>query len=105
MDELPGYISIVFILTTFATLAFLLHAIKAIGIGADTLAKYLHQTTTGAGLAAPNQAGGPNCRVGTGTLVLIDETGMAGTREHARDYEYFMGAMRSSSSRTSSSVF
>ena len=32
MDELPGYVSIVFILTTFATLAFLLHAIRAVGL-------------------------------------------------------------------------
>jgi hypothetical protein len=32
MEELPGYISIVFILTTFATLAFLLQAIKTVGL-------------------------------------------------------------------------
>jgi hypothetical protein len=32
MDELPGYISIVFILTTFATLAFFLQAIRAAGL-------------------------------------------------------------------------
>src|SRR5690606_7352897 len=65
---------------------------KAIGIGADTLAKYLHQTTTGAGLAAPNQAGGPNCRVGPGTLVLIDEAGMAGTGDLAAVVQHVVDA-------------
>jgi conjugative relaxase-like TrwC/TraI family protein len=44
---------------------------RATGIPADTLAKYLHQTTTGRA-------------VGPGTLVLIDEAGMAGTRDLAQ---------------------
>ncbi|AXH96785.1 MobF family relaxase [Ornithinimicrobium avium] len=65
---------------------------RATGIHADTLAKYLHQTTTGAGLAAPNQAGGPNCRVGPGTLVLIDEAGMAGTRNLAAAVRHVVDA-------------
>ncbi|WP_169448577.1 MobF family relaxase [Ornithinimicrobium pekingense] len=43
---------------------------KASGIHADTLAKHLHQTTVGGA-------------VGPGTLVLIDEAGMAGTRDLA----------------------
>ncbi|WP_202879745.1 MobF family relaxase [Ornithinimicrobium pratense] len=43
---------------------------RATGIPADTLAKYLHQTTVGGA-------------VGPGTLVLIDEAGMAGTRDLA----------------------
>jgi conjugative relaxase-like TrwC/TraI family protein len=43
---------------------------RATGVRADTLAKYLHQTTVGGA-------------VGPGTLVLIDEAGMAGTRDLA----------------------
>ncbi len=43
---------------------------RVTGIRADTLAKYLHQTTEGG-------------VVGPGTLVLIDEAGMAGTRDLA----------------------
>ncbi|MFK5636175.1 AAA family ATPase [Ornithinimicrobium sp. LYQ103] len=57
----------------------------ATGIPADTLAKYLHQTTTArAGASAqagPSAASGGV--VGPGTLVLIDEAGMAGTRDLA----------------------
>ena len=33
MNELPGYVSITFILTTFATLGFFLQAVKAVGLG------------------------------------------------------------------------
>src|SRR5690606_21508433 len=44
---------------------------RATGIRADTLAKYLHPTTVGGA-------------VGPGTLVLIDEAGMAGTRDLAQ---------------------
>ncbi|MFK5634277.1 MobF family relaxase [Ornithinimicrobium sp. LYQ103] len=58
---------------------------RATGIRADTLAKYLHQTTTARAGASPGSRptvaiGGA---VGPGTLVLIDEAGMAGTRELA----------------------
>jgi conjugative relaxase-like TrwC/TraI family protein len=56
---------------------------RATTIPADTIAKYLHQTTTGAGHGAQNPTGGANSRVGPGTLVLIDESGMAGTRDLA----------------------
>ena len=56
---------------------------RATGIPADTLAKYLHQIATGGGRAALDQAGGLSRRVGPGTLVLVDEAGMAGTRDLA----------------------
>ncbi|MDO5740779.1 MAG: MobF family relaxase [Ornithinimicrobium sp.] len=56
---------------------------RATGIPADTLAKYLHQTTTGAAHGVQNLTGGANSRVGSGALVLIDEAGMAGTRDLA----------------------
>ncbi len=48
---------------------------RATGVFADTLAKYLHETTTGAGHACLDQAGGANGRVGPRTLVLVDEAG------------------------------
>lgn len=58
---------------------------SATGIPADTIAKYLHQTnSTGAG-ASP-ETGAPAAMgraVGPGMLVLIDEAGMAGTRDLA----------------------
>ncbi|WP_158288649.1 MobF family relaxase [Ornithinimicrobium flavum] len=58
---------------------------RATGIPADTLAKHLHQTTNsraGASTDArpPTTVGGA---VGPRTLVLIDEAGMAGTRDLA----------------------
>uniref|UniRef100_UPI0025989179 MobF family relaxase n=1 Tax=uncultured Ornithinimicrobium sp. TaxID=259307 RepID=UPI0025989179 len=56
---------------------------KATGIHADTLAKYLHHTP--AGSASP-ETGTTSAVVGAvapGTLVLIDEAGMAGTRDLA----------------------
>ncbi|MGD8199423.1 MobF family relaxase [Ornithinimicrobium sp. W1679] len=53
---------------------------RATGIGADTLAKYLHQTST-AGHPAADHGGDAIHGVGPGTLVLIDEAGMAGTRD------------------------
>src|SRR5690606_26736033 len=56
---------------------------RATGIPADTLAKYLHQTPTGAGHAGQDHADGVSHGVGPGTLVLIDEAGMAGTRDLA----------------------
>jgi len=56
---------------------------RATGVPSDTLAKYLHQTTTRAGPAGHDHAGRTNSRVGPGTLVLIDEAGMAGTRDLA----------------------
>ena len=56
---------------------------RATSIPADTLAKYVHQTTTGAGPAVQDPTGNANCRVGPLTLVLIDEAGMAGTRDLA----------------------
>ncbi|WP_130011164.1 MobF family relaxase [Serinicoccus sediminis] len=56
---------------------------RATGIPADTLAKHHHETRTGADQATLDQAGGVSRRVGPGTLVLIDEAGMAGTRDLA----------------------
>ncbi|SOC58170.1 MobF family relaxase [Ornithinimicrobium cerasi] len=56
---------------------------RATTIPADTIAKYLHQTTTGAAHGVQNLTGGANSRVGPGTMVLIDEAGMAGTRDLA----------------------
>lgn len=55
---------------------------RATGVAADTLAKYLHQTTTGT-TAPRDHADGASRRVGPGTLVVIDEAGMAGTRDLA----------------------
>ncbi|WP_289018710.1 MobF family relaxase [uncultured Ornithinimicrobium sp.] len=58
---------------------------RATGICADTLAKHLHQTAaTGAGTSTEKgSAAAVGGAVGPGTLVLIDEAGMAGTRELA----------------------
>ena len=53
---------------------------RATSVPGDTLAKYLHQTTRSATDAASG-IGHPN--VGPGTLVVIDEAGMAGTRDLA----------------------
>jgi conjugative relaxase-like TrwC/TraI family protein len=58
---------------------------RATGIRADTLAKYLHENT-GARAGALPEAGTTAAlgrAVGPGTLVLIDEAGMAGTRDLA----------------------
>ncbi|GAA4883418.1 MobF family relaxase [Serinicoccus chungangensis] len=56
---------------------------RATGIPADTLAKHLHDHVTAgasAGKDSPPTMGGA---VGPGTLVVIDEAGMAGTRDLA----------------------
>lgn len=55
----------------------------ATGIRSDTLAKYLHQATTGADQATLDQRSHLSRRVGPGTLGLIDEAGMAATRDLA----------------------
>ncbi|WP_229665808.1 ATP-dependent DNA helicase [Ornithinimicrobium pekingense] len=58
---------------------------RATGIRADTLAKYLHENT-GARAGASPGAGTTSAlagAVGPGTMVLIDEAGMAGTRDLA----------------------
>ncbi|QFG67338.1 MobF family relaxase [Ornithinimicrobium pratense] len=65
---------------------------RATGIPADTLAKHLHQTTTTAGHAASDKAGIGTHRVGPGTLVLIDEAGMAGTRDLADAVRHVLDA-------------
>ncbi|WP_131105770.1 MobF family relaxase [Ornithinimicrobium sufpigmenti] len=57
---------------------------RATGIPADTLAKYLHETTAAA--ASRTRVSSPSVVskvVGPGTLVVIDEAGMAGTRDLA----------------------
>ena len=57
---------------------------RATGIRADTLAKHLlEHTTAGAGHPAEHPGGGVGGPVGPGTLVVIDEAGMAGTRDLA----------------------
>ena len=57
---------------------------RATGIPADTLAKYLHETTAAAASTqvSPSTAGAAG-GVGPRTLVVIDEAGMAGTRDLA----------------------
>ncbi|MFX0538380.1 MobF family relaxase [Ornithinimicrobium sp. Y1847] len=57
----------------------------ATGIPADTLAKYLHETATAAD--SPTRVSSLSVvrkPVGPGTLVVIDEAGMAGTRDLAK---------------------
>ena len=58
---------------------------RATGIHADTLAKHLHQNTASQAGTLPRT--GPTASwgrgVGPGTLVVIDEAGMAGTRDLA----------------------
>ncbi|WP_431473866.1 AAA family ATPase [Ornithinimicrobium sp. W1665] len=59
---------------------------RATGIRADTVAKYLHQNTDTREGASPEKGSTANFigrAVGPGTLVLIDEAGMAGTRDLA----------------------
>ncbi|MFK5582448.1 MobF family relaxase [Serinicoccus sp. LYQ131] len=58
---------------------------RATGVRADTLAKYLHQNASARAGASPEgrSAAAVGGVVGPGTLVLIDEAGMAGTRDLA----------------------
>ncbi|GAA4884645.1 MobF family relaxase [Serinicoccus chungangensis] len=56
---------------------------RVTGIRADTLAKYLHETTPAGASAATGTTSAVGRTVGPGTLVLIDEAGMAGTRDLA----------------------
>jgi conjugative relaxase-like TrwC/TraI family protein len=58
---------------------------QSTGVPADTLAKYLHHTTaTTAGGSPPTRTRtAVDQEVGPGTLVVIDEAGMAGTRDLA----------------------
>ncbi|WP_353358033.1 MobF family relaxase, partial [Intrasporangium sp. DVR] len=56
---------------------------KATGIHADTLAKYLHQTTVAGASPGTSTTTAVGGAIGPGTLVLIDEAGMAGTRNLA----------------------
>ncbi|GAA5166663.1 MobF family relaxase [Ornithinimicrobium tianjinense] len=55
----------------------------ATGIHADTLAKYLHQTTVAGASPGTSTTTAVGGAIGPGTLVLIDEAGMAGTRNLA----------------------
>lgn len=56
---------------------------RATDIRADTLAKYLHHTPAGSASPATGTTSAVGGAVGPGTLVLIDEAGMAGTRDLA----------------------
>ncbi|WP_153395833.1 MobF family relaxase [Ornithinicoccus halotolerans] len=72
---------------------------RATGIHADTIAKHLHQVNaTGASVSPePQSLAAISREVGPGTLVLIDEAGMAGTRDLAavvRHVVYAAGSVR-----------
>ncbi|MFK5647223.1 MobF family relaxase [Ornithinimicrobium sp. LYQ121] len=56
---------------------------RATGVPADTLAKYLHQTGRNAPADLRRDRPGEGSGVGPATLVVIDEAGMAGTRDLA----------------------
>lgn len=56
---------------------------RATGVRADTLAKYLHQTTAAGASPETGTTSAVGGAVGQGTVVLIDEAGMAGTRDLA----------------------
>ncbi|OLT19579.1 hypothetical protein BJF81_08710 [Ornithinimicrobium sp. CNJ-824] len=56
---------------------------RATGVRADTLAKYLHQATAAGASPETGTTTAVGGAVGSGTLVVIDEAGMAGTRDLA----------------------
>ncbi len=65
---------------------------RATGIRADTLAKYLHQTTAAGASPETGTTSTVGAVVSPGTLVLIDEAGMAGTRDLAQVVRHVVDA-------------